>query len=488
VARNSTYLAARLINPDGALALRRSFVSNALFGFTEKGALRRPLFYLIFKKNPMKYSAFLLFALSLLFSCTGSNTSSIKNSSVLEVDQYERFLSPDKQPNLLKAEEQLAFWNARISKDSSGVGDLGPTAAAYQSIFAHTGEVEVLAKAEKLYLKAYELSAHNKDSYARSLAALYITQHKFKKAQAIMNRLKEEGAASNKIETDYVMFDILMELGQYEKAGDHLFAQMDKSNFNYLIRRAKWEDYRGNLDQAIQHLELAMKIVEAGNNNKLKVWTYTNIADYYGHAGEIKTSRDHFLKALAIEADNSYAKKGLAWIAYSNDNNPSEANRILDSLIAVHDIPDYYLLKAEIATSKGNLEEANRLNEIFIRKAEKPAYGGMYNTYLIELYADRNPAKALALAEAELQNRDTPETRQLLALAQLSNGQLAAAKTTVEEYVIDKTHEPTAALRIAEVYNALDDKEKASMYFNSLADARYELGPVTYATIEAFRS
>ena len=432
----------------------------------------------------MKLHILLIIVLCILSSC-GDNQP-VVSTPVLEKSKYEQYLSNDERPGLMRAKEQFAFWNRRIADDSSGVGDLGPTAAAYQAIFAQTGDVTVLAKAEKLYLKAFEISANNKDSYARSLAALYITQHQFKKAEAIMNRL--EGQPVKKIDTDYVMFDILMELGEYEKAGDHLFAQMDKSKFDYLIRRAKWEDYQGNLDQAIQHLEWARDIAESSNNKNSKVWTYTNIADFYGHDGQIENSRDHYLKALEIEPDNSYAKKGLAWIAYSNDNNAEEANRILDSLIVVHDIPDYYLLKAEIAESEGQAEEAKKLRDQFIAKAENPNYGGMYNTYLIEIYGDRDPARALAIAQQEIKNRDTPETRQLLALAQLKNGQLEQAKTTIETYVIDKTHEPTAALTVAEVYNALGEEQLAETYYSSIADARYELGPVTFSTIPLKKS
>jgi tetratricopeptide (TPR) repeat protein len=427
----------------------------------------------------MKLPVLLILALLIFSSCVDNQAD--VSTPVLDKGQYEQYLSNDDRSGLMKAEEQFAFWNPRIAEDSSGVGDLGPTAAAYQALFAQTGDVTVLAKAEKLYLKAFDISAHNKDGFARSLAGLYITQHKFKKAEAIMKRL--EGLPTKKIDTDYVMFDILMELGEYEKAGDHLFAQIDKNKFDYLVRRAKWEDYQGNLDQAIQHLEWARDIAESSNNKGSKIWTYTNIADFYGHDGQIEKSRDHFLKALALEPDNHYAKKGLAWIAYSNDNNPAEANRILDSLLIVHDIPDYYLLKAEIAESEGQTDRANKLYDQFIAKAENPNYGGMYNTYLIEIYADRDPAKALAIATQELENRDTPETRQLLALAQLKNGQLEAAKETIETYVIDKTHEPTAALTIGEVYDALGEKELAETYYSSIADARYELGPVTYDAI-----
>lgn len=425
----------------------------------------------------MRLSAIILLSLFFFSSCMTPSS----NTNVLDSDAYYKYLSNSSRPSLEKAQEQLTFWNARINQDSSGVGDLGPTASAYQQIFAQTGDVSLLNNAEKLYKRAIEISAHSKDNYARSLAALYITQHQFKKAESIMNSL--EGIPSNKIETDYVMFDILMELGEYEKAGDHLFAQIDKSKFNYLIRRAKWEDYRGNLDQAIQHLELAKDIAESADDKQLKVWTYTNIADFYGHAGRIEESRDHYLKALSLESDNSYSMKGLAWIAYSNDNNPAEANRILDSLLVVHDIPDYYLLKAEIAEAQGKNKEAEKLINTFVQKAESPLYGGMYNTYLIEIYADRDPQKALRIAQREIQNRDTPETRQLLALAQLKNGQLIEAKSTIENYVVDKTFEPTAALRIAEVYQAVGEETLSKKYYASIADARYELGPLTFSKI-----
>ena len=51
------------------------------------------------------------------------------------------------------------------------------------------------------------------------------------------------------------------------------------------------------------------------------IWTFSNLGDLNGHAGNIKTSYDYYLKTLAVDPNNSYALKGIAWIAFSHEKN-----------------------------------------------------------------------------------------------------------------------------------------------------------------------
>ncbi|MDO1498919.1 hypothetical protein Q2T40_00610 [Winogradskyella maritima] len=138
-------------------------------------------------------------------------------------------------------------------------------------------------------------------------------------------------------------------MGNYDTARAQLDSIKDMTDFGYLIRLAKWNDYKGDLDATIRFMEKAMKKVETAKNESLKLWSYTNLADYYGHAGRIKDSYNHYLKALEIDPGNAYAKKGIAWIVFSHENRPKGAMRILDSVTKNYKSPDYYLLKAEIA-------------------------------------------------------------------------------------------------------------------------------------------
>jgi len=119
--------------------------------------------------------------------------------------------------------------------------------------------------------------------------------------------------------------------------------------------------------------------------------------------------------------------------------------------------------------------------------ANNPAYGNMYNTYKIEAFAEDAATKkeALVLAEEEMKNRATPETYQLLALANLVNGNKEKALEIITEHVVDKTFEPTALLTMAKIYKANMMPEKVENLKEELLEAEYELGPVKLREIIA---
>lgn len=231
-------------------------------------------------------------------------------------------------------------------------------------------------------------------------------------------------------------------------------------------------------------MEQAKQIAEERDNKGLKVWVYSNIGDFYGHAGRLEDSYNSYLKTLAIEPDNHYVKKQIAWMIYSSEKNTKEANRILDSIMVNHKTPDYYLFKGEMAEYEGNTSEAKKQYDMFLTATDNADYGGMYNTYLITLYAETNPQKALALAEKEITNRATPETYQLLAYSQLKAGEKEAALKTIEEHVEGKTSEPKALFHSALIYKANGMQDKVAPLKEELMGAFYELGPVKAKEIE----
>ncbi|UWX53747.1 hypothetical protein NYZ99_11385 [Maribacter litopenaei] len=205
----------------------------------------------------------------------------------------------------------------------------------------------------------------------------------------------------------------------------------------------------------------------------------TNLADYYGHAGRIEDSYDHYLKALEVDANNAYAKKGIAWIVFSHDKNPKEALRILDSITENHKAPDYFLLKAEIADYMGN--DLIRLENIhtYFTEIENPSYGQMYNAYNLDVLINETEQfeKALQLAKEEVSNRPTPESYSWLAYSYLKLGNPEKAKEIIDTYVIDQTYEPSLLYVAATVYKANDMAERINELKQELLGALYELGP-----------
>lgn len=427
----------------------------------------------------MKINFLLLLSFLLIISC---KESSEQVSQITNSEDYNSYLAIQKART---TSPYFELWNSKITSDSIELPGFTAVAGEYNMFFESTGNIAFLKKAEQSLEKAVEVANMDEEKYYRSLARNYISQHRFKEALVYADSAAQ--LSKNIPATQHLLFDVHMELGNYTKADSiqKLFA--DPQDFDYIIRAAKWNDYKGKLDKTIMFMEKAREKAEAGKNRSKLLWVYSNIADYYGHDGRIQDSYQHYLKTLEIDSSNAYAKKGIAWIAYSKDKNSVEAQRILDSVLTAHVSPDYYLLKAEIAEFQNDEEAKKNAMDSFWKLANNPAYGNMYNTHKIEVLAEDPATKkeALALAEQEIKNRATPETYQVLALANLENGYKEKALKIINDHVVDKTFEPTALLTMAKIYKANLMPDKLEDLKEELLEAGYEMGPVKLREIHS---
>ena len=397
---------------------------------------------------------------------------------------YTSFLQADPIKSYAAALEEKEFWSKRLGSDSTGVGDLGPLAGAYSKLFETSGDIQYLKDAEQVYKKAITVAAIKiQDGYKRALAKNYITQHRFKDAITLLE--ESYAGISNKHATELLLFDCYLEVGAYSKALQFLKKIENINQFDYLIRISKWSDHQGDLSAAIGYMQKALAIANSRNNLALQIWANTNIADYYGHQGDIKASYNHYLKTLALQPDNAYAKKGIAWILYSKEYNTAQALELIDHLLANHNLPDYYLLKAEMASYQGDSVLSEEYMQQFFTLANNPLYGDMYNTHKIMALVKTDPYKALQLALKEVDNRTTPQSYQLLALAQLASNLKQEALATITSFVAGKTSDPMALLHSAQVYKANGMLDKVTALKTTLLPASYELGPEVFKQVTA---
>ena len=408
----------------------------------------------------------------LIVSCQKEKTT-ITNS-----EDYIIYLKEQENKTAKEAIKRLQFWNAKIKEDSLQITALASAAGTYTDLFQSTGDIQYLKLAEKTLTKSAEIAAIGKSSHLLALAHNYISQHRFREAKEAA-----QGAYLLKTDTkatEMVLFDISMELGEYQNAQQYLEKIANHSDYNFLIRLAKWNDYKGNLDATIRNMEKARTIAESSKKESLLVWSYTNLADYYGHAGRIKESYGHYLKALAIDPSNAYAKKGIAWIVYSYEKNPLEALRILDAITENHQSPDYFLLKAEIAA----FQKDGVSKKINLKKYEEVVnneqYGVMYNTHNALLLAEEYQKfeAALIIAEEEIENRPTPQSYDLKAHILNLKGDHKEALAIAKKHIIHKTYEPEANYHIAEIYKANNMRKAMDPIKEELLGSGYELGPV----------
>jgi tetratricopeptide (TPR) repeat protein len=307
-----------------------------------------------------------------------------------------------------------------------------------------------------------------------SLASNAITQHQFRDAEQY---LKDALAVGEKqFVSTLLLTDVQLERGQRMAAKQNLKQIASAQHFDYLIRAMKYEDEVDNLDGAIQYMEQAAAKAEKTGNAAILNWSYSNLADMYGHAGRIKKSYQTYLKALSYNPADLHSLKGIAWVAFSHDHNTTEAKRILTTLKELHPIPDYDLLLAEIATYEQKPEQAQAYENAFVQKASNPLYGKMYQTYLTEL--DAKSQQARIMAEAEVADRPHPVLYDLLAWTEYQNGNTKTAIDLLERHVLEQTGEPIAAYHAGIVFKANGQEKEAKKYLKQAQDAAFELGPV----------
>ena len=406
-----------------------------------------------------------------MISCTK------KSDKIIAQKDYNKYLEIKDNKSRDFAQSEINFWQKKYDKAPNQTSYLSLLASNYSKLFENTGNVKYLYKVETLLLQVNKEYHYAGVASIRSLGRNYISQHRFKEALVLANKALAIGEGMK--ETQKLLFDVNMELGNYTDAEKNLKFLTDSSDFDYLIRVSKWNDHLGDLKTAISLMEKARDIAITYDNKSLKIWTYSNLGDLNGHAGNIQTSYDYYLKTLAVEPNNCYALKGIAWIAFSHEKDTKEANRIIDNISKRHNTPDFYLLKAQIAEFENNSSSKNKNLSEYFNMLNTINYGAMYNKYNTLIYADdkNTAAKALEIAKIEIDHRPTPDSYDLLAWSYYNLGESKKALAIEEEYVVGKSFEPKLNYHLATIYKANNLNEKVNPIKKELLKSTFELGP-----------
>ena len=408
----------------------------------------------------------LVFSSYLIVSCES------KSNQITNQNDYNNYLDTKDTKSLDFANSEIDFWQKKFNATPNQITFLTPIAANYSKLFELTGNIDYLIKTEELLLKSNETYKYSSVGTIRSLARNYISQHRFKEALVLANKALAIGEGMK--ETQKLLFDVNMELGNYTEAEKNLIAIKDFKDFDYLIRISKWSDHIGDLKTAISFMEKAKIQAEANENKALMIWSYSNLGDLNGHDGNIKDSYNYYLKTLGLEPNHSYALKGIAWIAFSYENNLDEAKRIIAKISQKHNTPDFYLLKSKIAQFENNQSAEKQNLASYFKMLENTKYGAMYNKYNTLIYADdkMTASKALQIAKTEVAQRPTPDSYDLLAWAYHNLGETKKAFEIEQNHVYGKSHEPMLNYHLAVIYKANKMNKEVLRGFKSIEVAR----------------
>ncbi|MFN0014762.1 MAG: hypothetical protein ACKVU2_09470 [Saprospiraceae bacterium] len=375
----------------------------------------------------------------------------------------------------------IHFWENKLREQPDNFVYQSKIAGQYAAWFRLTGDVDKLRQSDSL-LQCVHGKFPDQVGTLQALAANAVTRHAFAEAEDYLHKAYALG--ENKYSSTLMLVDVLLERGYFDDAAYFLKGTETTTQFDHLIREMKLNDQRGNLPEAIVCMEKALALARGSGSKALLNWSLSNLADMYGHDGQIQKSYETYLEALASNPADLHSLKGIAWVAYSHDKNTAEARRILRFLQAIHPVPDYDLLLSEIAEYEQKETEATTYQEAFMKKAGNPAYGNMYKSYLCRLEATKTGRSkaALEIAGQEIAERPHPMSYNLLAWATFQNGDKKTALMIVQNHVLDRTEEPDALLCSGIIFRENGYKQAARKCLEAALDASYELGPV--ATIQ----
>lgn len=394
---------------------------------------------------------------------------------IVQLKDIDPYLVPNQENRLEKIKTNLAFWEEKLEKNPSQFPYSAKIASLENQLFSKTGKIQHLKKAETHLLKTVEKSGSKQSGYLRALARNYISQHEFKKALELLKKAESNG--DKKQETIKMLFDVNLELGNDETAKNYLTAIDNKRSFDYLIRIAKWKDYKGDLNATISYMEEALIATQEKGSKDLELWCITNLADYYGHHGDIEKSYNYYLKTLEKDPNNHYALKKIAWISFSNDKDTHEAKLILAVLDKKYKGLDIDLLAYEIAVYENQSVE-EKFNKYWTQ-VQNNAYGEMYNKYNFDILINQQKyEEAYKIALREVNNRPTAESYSMLALATACKQDLSGGMTILKNHNVLNCFEPDVLLRVAKVYHLNQRKDALEIIKHELLEASFELGPV----------
>ncbi len=384
-------------------------------------------------------------------------------------EDVKNLYAPSYKYDLIKSE--LNFWQNR-SAELHPVYDL-KEARTYLDLFMIDGDMEHLIAAENLLdavINAYEQTSAK---VFRMRAGIQMKQHRF--CDALEDLLVAEIKSDDLVLTEAMLFDVYFELSDDEQALFYLDKLSKRGGFEFLIRKARLEDSIGNLDGAIESLESCFALIAPNDLNK-RAWLYSNLGDFYGHKENIAKSEEYYRSALLINSADWHSMKGLAWIAYSSEEDYEKALSILNRVSDDFNITAINLLQAEIMDMKGLMDEASELRNGFMASLKSERYFSSYASYVFKNVESVRDLKLLeSISQYELSQNPSPSA--FLRRAQLLHalGKTDKARLLIDDQVLGKTGEPLALYQSLKI---IDESHPDYSEINSeVHDAAYELGP-----------
>ncbi len=294
--------------------------------------------------------------------------------------------------------------------------------------------------------------------------------HRFREAEQVARTL----VAKRTLVLDYgLLGDALMEQGRLAEAGAAYQKMLDlKPFYQSYVRAAHLRWLKGDLDGAIDVLRLAIASASP-RDPESSAWAWTRLAAYELQAARFAQSLQAVDEALRHQPDYAAAllARGRTLLAM---NEHSAAVEPLTHAAARNPLPEYQWALADALRLAGRESEAVGIEQ------QLTARGEALDPRTLALYlATRGvePARAVALAEQELEARGDIFTLDAHAWALAASGRVAEARDLIERAVAEGTEDARLFLHAGAIHAAAGEPREARTWLKKADRLRAMLLP-----------
>jgi tetratricopeptide (TPR) repeat protein len=358
-------------------------------------------------------------------------------------------------------------------------------AMAYARRARETSDVQYYAKAEETLQKSFALAPDNFDGL-KVEAWLQVGRHEFAKALETATRL-------NKIAPDDVavygyLVDANAELGNYTEAvaAAQWMLDLRAGNVAGLVRAAYLRELHGNLPGALELMQMAFDSAPSSESED-RAWLLTQMAHLELVSGDLSTAERYATGALSVFPDYHYALAGLAQVRIAQRRYPEAVTLLARRYAAAPHAESLYAL-AEAQQLAGQEEEAwASFGQFELQSRAESALAGNSNHELISYYVDHTgeTAKALAIAQREVESRHDVFTLDTYAWALAANGDYRAAGAQMDKALAIGVKDPRVLFHAGAIALRLQQNDKAGQYLRDAAARHSHEAENLLRTLEA---
>jgi tetratricopeptide (TPR) repeat protein len=437
--------------------------ASSLFGESVIGK-SRSLFVLeiVMRKSAILLIGLLLTAFTIILAVLFSSPAKVNSEAPISATPVTLADTP--------ADKRIRIAETAIKRNPKQVNGYNQLCVAFMQKARETGDFGWNVHAEDALKRSLATNANtaaeNYDAL-RLQATLHLTYHRF--AEAL-----QTGQQMQKLRPDDhyvygVLTDALVELGRYAEAVKAADKMVDlRPDATSYARISYLRALHGYPEHAIEAMRLAVR-ASSPRDSENHAWYRVQLGNELLSAGNTKEAAREFDVALQVFPDYYEALAAKAQFAVRSGAFDSAIDYYRRAQARVP-LPETAVALGDLYTKLGRLEEAKQ--QYALLDALERSGGGTHSQKMA-LYLANHDLKldeALAIAQRERAARADIYTCDVLAWCLFKKGDLAQAKTVIEEALRLKTRDARIYYHAGMIYHGLNDRAQAAKYLKMALD------------------